>query len=72
MTLQEAANLVIELEQEVQEATIDATGDVCDPGPMAALSAALSVLADGDTESAAQMFVDLQKWLRDEELELLR
>lgn len=72
MTWREAANLCVEIEQEVQEATIETTGDVGDPGPLAMLSACLTTLADGDQEDAAEMFINLAKWLRDEELELLR
>lgn len=72
MNWREAANRAVEIEQEVQEATIECTGDVGDPGPMSLLSTALSVLADGDEAGAAEVFINIQKWLRDEELEALR
>lgn len=72
MTLREAANQAVELEQEVIEATIEQTGDAPDPHYMAAMSAALSTLADGDVEQAAEMLVNLQRWIRDDELESLR
>jgi hypothetical protein len=72
VTTREAANQAVELEQEVQEAEIEATGDVSDPGPMSLLSAALTTLADGDVEGAAEMFLNVQRWLRDDELEMLK
>jgi hypothetical protein len=72
VTLREAANQAVELEQEVIEATIEQTGDAPDPSYMAFMSAALSTLADGDVEGAAEMLVNLQRMIRDDELELLR
>lgn len=72
MTWEETANRCVEIEQTVQEAMIEYTGDVTDPGPLAGLSAALSTLAVGDEDAAKQMFLDVAQWIATEEIEGLK
>ena len=57
---------------EVQEATIQATGDVSDPGPLGLVVTIAETLAGGDEELATALLVSLAEQLRDEEIELLR
>lgn len=61
----QAADTAVEEQIKAQEAWIEATGDVTDPGDLGMLVTALECLADGDDELASEIFGQLAVSLRE-------
>lgn len=60
-----AENQAVEEQIKAQEAWIEHTGDVTDPGELGMLVAALGCLATGDEEIAAEILLQLAVSLRE-------
>lgn len=64
-TFRQAADQAVEEQIKAQEAWIEATGDVTDPGELGMLVAALESLADGEDELAGDILGQLAVSLRE-------
>lgn len=65
-------NDIIQLQIDVQDKTVELTGDPPDPGTMHMVNTIASSILEQDIEDTLEMLLVLQKMLHDEEMEALR